>query len=69
MTNPEQRLGKAHSEAAYWISVLYDDVDIDPLLPKFRAWLDAAPENRPAYWDMRKSWDRLGVLEGEVPCG
>lgn len=64
-----ERTSDAEQEASRWIARLESsDVSLDDHR-KFRQWLDAAPQNRPAYEAVSKTWDRLDALRhlSDVP--
>lgn len=59
----ERRKTDAEIEASRWIARLEaDDVTLEDH-KRFRAWLDAAPENRPAYQAVSGSYDKLDGLK------
>ncbi len=59
----ERRLTGAELEASRWIARLEaSDVTLEDH-QRFRAWLDASPENRSAYDAVSRSWDQLDGLK------
>lgn len=59
----ERRLTGAELEASRWIARLEaSDVTLEDH-QRFRAWLDQAPENRPAYDAVSRTWDKLDSLK------
>lgn len=59
----ERRLSDAEREASRWIARLEaSDVTLEDH-KRFRAWLDAASENRPAYQAVSSSYDKLDGLK------
>ncbi len=55
-------LSQAEEEASRWLVRLESpDVSLDDHR-SFRAWLDASPDNRPAYEALSRTWDRLDAL-------
>lgn len=59
----ERRLTDAELEASRWIARLEaSDVTLEDH-QRFRAWLDAAPENRAAHEAVSRSWDKLDGLK------
>jgi transmembrane sensor len=59
----ERRLSDAELQASRWIARLEaSDVTLEDH-KRFRAWLDAAPENRAAHEAVSRSWDKLDGLK------
>lgn len=59
----ERRLTGAELEASRWIARLEaSDVTLEDH-QRFRAWLDASPENRAAHEAVSRSWDKLDGLK------
>lgn len=59
----ERRLTGAEMEASRWIARLEaSDVTLEDH-QRFRAWLDASPENRSAHEAVSRSWDKLDALK------
>lgn len=59
----ERRLTDAELEASRWIARLEaSDVTLEDH-QRFRAWLDAAPDNRSAHEAVSRSWDKLDALK------
>lgn len=64
----ERRLTDAELEASRWIARLEaPDVSLEDH-QRFRAWLEAAPENRPAYDAVSRSWDKFDALKFLSPA-
>ncbi len=59
----------ARLEAAHWIDRIDDTTDIDSMLSSFVDWLEAVPDNRAAYWDMREAHDDLQLLRDDPNDG